>query len=140
MTDTFTVSTDQPDYLPGSTAAVIAATVDVGATINFLVMHIIDAGADGIYGTADDTLAGDLLGTGAIWSITDGGAGDLDGVANGVISTSWYVNSDALGQEFELTAQEVDADGNVIGTASTTFSHGVTTDFSQAANNNGLPH
>ena len=53
MTDMITVSTDYADYLPGSTAT-MTATVDVGATVNFLVMHIVDPGADGIYGTADD--------------------------------------------------------------------------------------
>ena len=29
---------------------------------------------------------------------------DLDGLVNGAIQTSWYVNNDAFGQAFVLTA------------------------------------
>src|SRR5713226_9553758 len=88
-----TVSTDQPDYAPGTTATFTATNVTVGGTAEFSVAHV-DPGADGIVGTADDTLVYDLSGTTAPWGVTDGGAGDLDGVANGSISTSWAVNQD----------------------------------------------
>src|SRR5262249_52427303 len=38
------------------------------------------------------------------WSVTDGGTGDLDGVADGHIRTSWLVVSDALNSTLKLTA------------------------------------
>src|SRR5690242_3939229 len=99
MATTFSLSTDQGVYAPGTTAYV-TAVLDVGDTVDFVVAHVADAGNDGIRGTADDVLAYDLLGTGAIWTVTDGGAGDLDGVANGTVLTSWSVNQDALDQFF----------------------------------------
>jgi hypothetical protein len=33
------------------------------------------------------------------WIVTDDGAGDLDGLVNGAIQTSWYVNNDACGHD-----------------------------------------
>src|SRR5438445_7709326 len=94
--DNLTVVTDQPDYAPGSTAYFTVTNMDFGATIDFSVAHITDPGADGILGTADDTLAYDISGTGnPVFSVTDGGDGDLDGVADGVITVSWAVGQDA---------------------------------------------
>src|SRR5262249_46371822 len=55
---------------------------------------------------ADDVLTYDLTGTGTPWTVTDGGVGDLDGVRNGAIQTSWYVNSDASNQAFVLTTTD----------------------------------
>ena len=99
----FTVTTDKPDYQPGDTALFSASNVDVGATVEFLVAHV-NAGEDGIYGTEDDLYTYDLTGTGITWTVTDGGEGDTDGVANGTVATTWYVNLDALGQAFLLSA------------------------------------
>src|SRR5262249_35485197 len=89
----------------GSTATFTATNVAVGDTVEFSVAHV-DAGADGVVGTADDVLVHDLSGTTAPWTVTDGGAGDLDGIANGVIVTSWDVNQDAAGQAFAVTATD----------------------------------
>ena len=102
LDSTLIVTTDQPDYSPGSTAA-FTATVsagEVGATLDFVVAHVVDAGLDGVYGTADDVLAYDLTGTGQIYSASDGD----DGVLDGVVSLNWFVNQDALGQTFKLFA------------------------------------
>jgi hypothetical protein len=70
-----TVTTDQADYAPGSTAT----DVTVADTLEFSVAAI-NAGAD-----ADDFLAYDLSGTTPPWTVTDGAPGDLDGAANGTI-------------------------------------------------------
>src|SRR5262245_32641311 len=98
----FTVSTDQPDYAPGSIAVFTAANTSVGGSVDFLVSHL-DAGTDGLYGTADDLLLSDISGTGALWTVVDGGEGDLDGLANGIVETSWLVGADALNQTFGLS-------------------------------------
>ena len=87
------LSADQPDYAPGSTAVFTAANVAMGGTVDFTVDHVVDG-----------QLVDDLTGTGITWAATDGGAGDLDGVANGVVVTKWYVNDDAANQAFQLTA------------------------------------
>jgi len=84
------VSTDLADYAPGSTAT-FTANVDVGDTVTFNVTDVA--------GTA-------VSGTNQPWTITDGGVGDLDGVANGVIQTNWAVGQDAAGQAFVLTATD----------------------------------
>src|SRR5262245_5131280 len=84
------------DYSPGQTVGITASNVAVGGSVTFDVEHAL----------ANGTLAGDLTGTGTPWTVTDGGPGDLDGVANGVIQTSWYVNNDAFGQAFVLTAAD----------------------------------
>src|SRR5262245_39453810 len=42
------------------------------------------------------------LGRGTLWTVTDDGA---DGLVNGAIQTSWYVNNDAFGQAFVLARQ-----------------------------------
>jgi hypothetical protein len=85
------VSTDLADYAPGSTAT-FTANVDVGDTVTFNVTDVA--------GTA-------VSGTSHPWTITDGGAGDLDGVANGVIQTSWAVGLDAANQAFVLSASDL---------------------------------
>lgn len=100
-----TVFTDKLDYSPGSIANITAADFTPGSTVEFLVQHVQDAGADGIWGTTDDVL-GNNTGVGHTpWLITDGGMGDLDGVVNGVIKTTWYVDpDDSYMEEFLLTA------------------------------------
>ena len=114
---TFTVTTDQLDYPPGSTARISATGLAAGATAEFQVQHVIGVGTDGIWGTLDDTV-GDNSGLGHLpWQVVDGGAGDLDGLANGAILTEWYVNpDDSLGASFRLTGRTGGADGQ-LGTA-----------------------
>ncbi|TPM21565.1 SdrD B-like domain-containing protein, partial [Mesorhizobium sp. B2-3-5] len=93
------------DYVPGETVGITTTDIADGGTFTFQVAHIA-AGADGILGTADDVLAYDLTGTGTPWTVTDGGVGDLDGIVNGSVKTSWYVNADAANQAFVLTATD----------------------------------
>jgi hypothetical protein len=101
----FSVTTDQPDYAPGSTAT-FTANVVAGDTITF---DVID-----VAGTA-------VSGTNQPWTVTDGGAGDLDGVANGVIQTSWAVGQDAAGEAFVVSA--TDQAAGLMATASFTDSN-----------------
>ncbi|UVO39390.1 DUF11 domain-containing protein [Bradyrhizobium arachidis] len=71
--------------------------------VEFTVAHD-NPGPDGVVGTADDVITQDLTGTTQPWFVVDGGSGDLDGLANGVVMTSWYVNADAANQSFLLSA------------------------------------
>ncbi|MFV3304594.1 DUF5801 repeats-in-toxin domain-containing protein [Pseudomonas sp. NY15181] len=104
-----TVTTDQQDYAPGSTAIITAAGFPAGSTVRFQVQHATGAGADGIWGTPDDVLATTSGAGHNAWSVTDGGAGDLDGKVNGSVTTSWYVNpDDSAGATFLLTATSSD--------------------------------
>src|SRR5262249_12307275 len=116
---------DNYDYRPGDTAVFTASDVTIGGTVEFSVAHV-NAGADSIYGTADDLYTHDLLGTQFPWLVTDGGAGDLDGIANGTIHTSWLVNADAAAQAFLLSGTDL--------TTGTT----ATTNFIDAAHFNDL--
>lgn len=50
------VSTDLPDYPPGSTAIISANNFLPGSDITFQVVHITGPGADGKLGTLDDIL------------------------------------------------------------------------------------
>ena len=106
------VSTDLADYPPGSTAIISANHFFPGSDITFQVVHIIGPGADGKLGTLDDVL-GNNTGSGhEAWVVTDGGNGDLDGIANGLVQTSWYVNpDDSLNETFLLTAKGGGLDG-----------------------------
>ena len=115
----FAVFTDVADYAPGSTAIFTAENVDVGGTVEFTVTHSVGSGLDGLWGTLDDELGSALSGSDP-WVVTDGGSGDLDGVANGVITTSWYVNADAANQSFLLTAADT-ANGVMATTSFTDF-------------------
>ncbi len=102
---TYKVKTNKSDYAPGSTATILAQGFTAGSTLEFRVQHVIDPGQDLMWGTIDDVL-GDNTGSGhESWFITDGGAGDSDGVADGTVETTWYVNpDDSLGATFLLTA------------------------------------
>jgi uncharacterized repeat protein (TIGR01451 family) len=108
ITNYSSVGTEFSDYAPGSTAFIIAQNFSVGSTIRFQVNHVLGPGGDGVLGTSDDMVINlDGLGHEA-WDVTDGGIGDLDGVANGSITTSWYVNpDDSLGATFLLSAQAI---------------------------------
>jgi uncharacterized repeat protein (TIGR01451 family) len=110
--DQLFVTTDQSDYVPGQTVQ-ITANFAAGSTVQLEVAHDIGAGADGIWGTADDVLSYDLAGTGFTWTVTAD--------SNGLINASWFVNNDALGQTFVLTATELGADGTASGPTATTF-------------------
>ncbi len=143
-----TVSTDLADYSPGATAIITASGYDIGETIDFQVVHVVDPGTDGVWGTGDDIL-GDNTGSGhESWSVTDGIrqvdagtdgvvgttddviSGDLDGVANGTVVTTWYVNpDDSLGATFKLTA-----DGDAGNSASTSFTDNLSLSLKQWAN------
>ena len=73
------VSTDFLDYLPCSTATITASGFIVGSTIEFQVFHVLDAGADGVYGTLDDTITGsnsnDIIDGGSDTDTASGGNG-----------------------------------------------------------------
>jgi uncharacterized repeat protein (TIGR01451 family) len=109
MADIFTVSTDATDYAPGTTAT-ITATVDAGDSVTFQVDHVL----------ADGSLADDLSGTGLTWTVVDGGEGDADGIANGIILTSWNVGMDALGASLLLSGINLTSGA----TATTSFTDG----------------
>ena len=121
------VSTDLLDYAPGSTALITANNFMPGADVTFQVQHVL-AGADDVFGTADDIPDTILNSKGSghePWTVKDGGAGDLDGLANGAITTSWYVNpDDSAGATFVLTASGLSPSG-VVETASTIFTDSV---------------
>ena len=90
------VSTDLLDYAPGSTALITANNFMPGADVTFQVQHVL-AGADGAFGPADDIPDTILNSSGsghAPWTVKDGGAGDLDGLANG----SYYVRYEEEGK------------------------------------------
>ncbi|MDQ0322363.1 VCBS repeat-containing protein [Pararhizobium capsulatum DSM 1112] len=101
------VSTDKADYAPGSTATFVVSKVAPGSSVAF---GIADLASDpGVNGVADVY---------APFSVRDGGVGDSDGLANGVVVAHWRVPSDgsATNAMLRLTATS----GNQ--TASTTFS------------------
>lgn len=103
------VTTDLADYTPGATAVITATGFAEGGTVVFSVQHVNGAGFDGVYGTADDAI--EFLGGDGHdpWAVTDGGSGDLDGLRNGTVVTSWYVNpDDSADERFLLTAQSDD--------------------------------
>ena len=106
-TESMTVTTDKADYAPGSTATFTVAGVNSGSSVAF---QIADLASDpGINGIADVY---------APFSVTDGGTGDTDGLANGAVVAQWQVPADgsATGAMLQLTA----ASGSQ--TATTTFS------------------
>src|SRR5262245_15935855 len=69
-----TVVTDKPDYAPGSTAIITASGFQPGETVQLQVLH-----TDGLPNTDSN---GNYLDGHAPWSVTDGGAGDRDGLVN----------------------------------------------------------
>ena len=107
---TLFVTTDQNDYAPGSTAIITASGFAAGSTVKIEVDHATSPGADGVWGTADDVLNTSAGAGHDPWYVTDGGAGDLDGQANGSITTSWYVDpDDSAGARFLLSASSGNA-------------------------------
>ena len=122
ITASMTVTTDKPDYAPGDIATFVVAGVRSGSSVSFQVADL--ASNPGINGRVDVY---------APFSVTDGGLGDSDGLANGVVVPQWQVPSDgsATGATLQLTATS----GNQ--TTTTTFS-----DFSRIVienNQTGTP-
>ena len=140
---TVTVDQADADYAPGETVGITAGNVAVGGTLKFTVANVDGPGPDGVYGTSDDVLGAPLSGS-EPWIVTDGGAGDADGVANGQIVTSWQVNQDAVGERFLLSAAEVTAgddgtfgtidDGQTGEVATTTFTDAIKVEMGMWAN------
>ncbi|MCM8596890.1 hypothetical protein [Accumulibacter sp.] len=106
-----TVKTNKGDYAPGETAHISAEGFAEGASIRFQVVNL---GADGLLGTADDIAY-------PSWIVTDSAgssfSADADGRA-GSVATSWVVPESALNSTLVLTAESVTAgeDGQ-LGTA-----------------------
>ena len=107
------LTTDKDDYQPGETAILVAQGFTSGETVEFLVLH-----------------SDDIPNTGAghdPWQITDGSANDLDGLVDGNIQTTWYVNEDdSFGSVFEATATGLTSEL----TTAATFTDGLTQVFS----------
>jgi hypothetical protein len=80
-----TVKTDKLDYQPGSTVFVTASDFTSGAAIEFQVLNL---GADGVQGTADDFLY-------KPWAVTDGLNGDSNSEW-GTIGTTWGLRAASL--------------------------------------------
>jgi uncharacterized repeat protein (TIGR01451 family) len=78
-----TVTTDKADYAPGEIAFITASGLEAGETVQFAIAD--DPNAPGNDGDADVY---------APFSVTDGGPGDIDGIANGQIVTGWFVPID----------------------------------------------
>src|SRR5688500_8379045 len=74
------VFTDQVDYAPGQTVHIFASDFAAGEAVQFQVLHI-----DGTPNTGNGHLP---------WTVVDGSGDDLDGVVNGNIHTTWYVDPD----------------------------------------------
>ncbi|MBD2158600.1 DUF11 domain-containing protein [Leptolyngbya sp. FACHB-16] len=121
------VTTDQTDYAPGETVVIKASGYSPGSTITFNI-------ADDPVAPGDDNET-DIY---SPFTATDGGIGDLDGIANGQIVTTWIVPADnngtgsgtpdALNATLNLNATGNGADG-LWGTeddqiATTTFTDG----------------
>jgi hypothetical protein len=86
------VFTDQADYAPAQTAHIYASDFAIGEVVQFQVLHV-----DGTPNSGNGH---------SPWTVVDGSVDDLDGVVNGNIHTTWYVDpDDSADSTFELTAQ-----------------------------------
>jgi hypothetical protein len=108
--------TELSDYPPGSTVNISLGGFTVGEAVTFQV-NLLGAGADGVYGTADDVLLPAPAGV-MSWTVIDGGAGDANGLADGLISTTWYVDPAYANTTIVLTATAMvaGADGTLVPT------------------------
>src|SRR5262245_16036961 len=95
--------TDKLDYAPGETAFINGSGYAIGESVRLEVTR-----SDGtLQGSPDNP-----------WTIVDGGAGDLDGVADGNFQTTWYVEPEfATNQTLIATARGLSSGE----TASATF-------------------
>ncbi len=122
------VVTDKADYAPGETVKITASGFALGSTITFAIAD--DPNAPGVDNDADTyptfAITDGLRGSDGIGNTT----GDLDGVADGSITTTWVVPEapDALNATLDLTATGTGADGTIgtddDQTATTTFTDG----------------
>src|SRR5438046_1021923 len=96
------LTADKPGYAPTEAAVLTGSGFQHGETINLSVVR-----GDGTSYSP--------------WSVTDGGAGDLDGVADGNIKTNWKLPTDSPGFTFTATAT-----GATSGSADASF-NGLTT-------------
>src|SRR5262245_41454836 len=115
VTPSVTLLTDQHSYLPGDTVVINGSGFAVGETVDLNM-----ARTDGVAIVAPGV---------SHWQVTDGGSGDLDGVADGNIQTSWYVDDQFLGTTLNLTATGLTSGLS----GQTTFSDG-SADLDQWAN------
>ena len=94
-TSSFSVVADAAYYPPGSTATFTATGLRSGASVTFQIADL--PSAPGANGIADVYTP---------FTIKDGGAGDLDGLANGTVVAQWQVPVDgsATGATLQLTA------------------------------------
>lgn len=104
------VLTDKPAYVPGETAILTAGGFVPGAAVTFRVLH-------------DPTTPGIRRGKGhRPFRVRDGSAGDLDGVANGIVVASYFVHpDDSAGAKFRLTARGKVGQRDPIAVARRTF-------------------
>jgi uncharacterized repeat protein (TIGR01451 family) len=86
MTNNWTVSTDKNNYMPGDIVVITARGFAVGSTIEFAIEDDPDDFGDD--GNADVYQP---------FSVTDGGASELDDIANGEVLVVWRVPTDNNG-------------------------------------------
>jgi VCBS repeat-containing protein len=93
--ESMTVTTDKADYAPGSMATFTVAGINSGSSVTFQITDL--ASEPGINGIVDVYVP---------FSVTDGGAGDADGLANGTVVAQWQVpaNGSATGALLQVTA------------------------------------
>jgi hypothetical protein len=97
-----TVATDLPDYTPGSTAHISVSGIEVGDTVQFQMLH-----TDGASNASPDHDP---------WQVTDGDANDLDGMLNGAIQTSWYVDPNGpISSTFQGIVTDVNTGETLVG-------------------------
>jgi len=81
------VFTDRADYGPGQSALVTATGFQTGETVRLNVDLTVPPPGQSF----------------SPWFVTDGGADDLDGVADGTIHTSWLITDQCIGATLLLT-------------------------------------
>ena len=84
------LTTDQPDYSPGSTATITAAGFGIGDDLNFQI-------------TVIDPATGTTLWSGPSWDLIEGS----DGSGNGLITTNFFVTSDYANTTIKLTVTDM---------------------------------
>src|SRR5690242_916873 len=108
LTSTLTLSTDQTDYAPGSTATFTVDGVTAGDTYDFVVV---------------DTAGNPVSGTNLPWEVVAS--------ADGTLTTTWAVGQDALGEAFQVTV----VDETTLQSATANFTDSLTTlDFTAGLN------
>jgi len=95
VAESMTVTTDKTDYAPGSMATFTVAGINSESPVTFRISDL--ASEPGLNGIVDVYVP---------FSVTDGGAGDADGLANGTVVAQWQVpaNGSATGALLQVTA------------------------------------